>query len=59
MSSFEEIKNNIKSITKMALKGNADAQNKLGVSYKMGLNGTQSYEEAVKWFKRAAEARHD
>ena len=24
----------------------------------MGLNGTQSYEEAVKWFKRAAEAGH-
>ena len=35
--------------------GNANAQLKLGVMYKIGLVANQDYFEAVKWFRLAAE----
>ena len=35
--------------------GDADAQYNLGVCYEKGRGVTQSYDEAVKWFRKAAE----
>ena len=55
MQDYSVITNNIEAIKKMAEQGDADAQNKLGVCYKLGLADiTQNYEEAVKWFTKAA-----
>lgn len=56
MEDFSDITNNIEAIKSLASKGDADAQNKIGCCYKLGLAGfTQCFEDAVKWFKKAAE----
>ena len=41
--------------TKLAKQGSAEAQFHLGVCYENGLGVKQSYEEAVKWYRKAAE----
>ena len=56
MKDYSIIENNIETIKVMAAKGDSDAQNKLGVGYKAGVAGLpKSYDEAVKWFLKAAE----
>jgi uncharacterized protein len=40
---------------KAAEKGDAEAQNNLGVAYATGDGVTQNFDEAVKWFRKAAE----
>ena len=55
MQDFSFIVDNIETLKKKALEGDADAQNKIGVCYKLGLAGfTQSYEDAGKWYMKAA-----
>ena len=47
------------SITKLresAEAGNADAQLQLGLAYHNGTGVVQNYAEAVRWFRRAADA---
>ena len=39
----------------LAVEGNADAQNNIGVIYRGGLGVKTNYQVAVKWFKLAAE----
>lgn len=39
----------------LAKQGNAEAQNQLGMMYKLGLGVPQNYKEAIKWFRLAAE----
>ena len=55
MQDFSSIIDNIETLKKKALEGEADAQNKIGICYKLGLAGfTQSYEDAGKWYMKAA-----
>lgn len=55
MQDFSDITDNIETIKAMASKGDADAQNKIGFCYNFGIAGfTQCFEEAVRWFKKAA-----
>ena len=42
----------------LAEKGNANAQNNLGIMHDKGLGVPQDYKEALKWFRLAAEQRH-
>lgn len=56
MQDYSDIVNNIETIKKMAEHGDADAQNKLGICYYLGLADiTKNDEEAVKWFTKAAD----
>ena len=56
MQDFSSIVNNIETIKKMAEQGDVDSQNKLGICYKLGLADiTQNYEEAAKWYSKAAD----
>ena len=48
----------IEELINKANKGDVVAQNKLGMCYYNGDGVEQSYEEAVKWFEKAAEQRH-
>ena len=41
----------------LAEQGNAQAQFNLGVMYEAGRSAPQSYVEALKWFRKAAEQR--
>jgi hypothetical protein len=41
-----------------AMKGDAKAQNRLGVFYEIGASVEQNDEEAVKWFRMAADQGH-
>ncbi len=50
-SEFEELNE----MYKLAEQGDAEAQYRLGVCYEIGKGVEQSYEEAVKWYKKAAE----
>ncbi len=43
---------------KAAMRGSLEAQVNLGICYSQGLGVEQNYEEAIKWFQRAAEAEH-
>lgn len=43
---------------KMAQKGDAEAQFQLGARFALGEGVTQSYEEAVKWYRKAARHNH-
>ncbi|MET0261697.1 MAG: SEL1-like repeat protein [Rariglobus sp.] len=53
------VKNPTRDLFINALRGNADAQFKLGISYEYGGDGlTPSLAEQVKWFKAAAEQGH-
>ena len=59
MQDFSIITNNIETIKKMAAQGDADAQNKIGICYKLGLSDFLiSDKEAAKWFQKAAEQGH-
>jgi predicted RNA-binding protein with RPS1 domain len=49
----------VKSVLKAALQGNADAQNTLGGIYAEGQKVTQSDEQAIVWFKKAAAQGHE
>lgn len=52
----KEIRNHIKdNILKLANKGDACAQNNLGLMYEKGHGVEQSYEKAVEWYLKAAE----
>ena len=56
MQDFSDIENNIETIKEKAANGDADAQNKIGICYKLGLAGfPKDAEKAVEWFKKAAE----
>lgn len=56
MQDFTYITNNIETIKAMASKGDADAQNKIGCCFRWGIAGfAQKHEEAVRWFKKAAD----
>lgn len=56
MADYSIIENNIETIKKMATQGDADAQNKLGICYKLGLAGFPiDYEESARWFMKSAE----
>ena len=47
---------NIEALTEKALYGDAKAQNKLGLMYERGEGGlNKNYDEAVKWYRLAAE----
>lgn len=55
MTDYSIITDNIEAIKDMAAKGDADAQNKLGICYKLGLaNFDKDFREAAKWFTKAA-----
>jgi len=49
----------IKQWRKLAKRGNADAQDKLGAIYANGQGVPKNYAEAVKWFRKAVEQGHD
>lgn len=56
MQDYSIITENIETIKKMAELGDADAQNKIGICYKLGLaDFPQSYEDSVKWYLKAAD----
>ena len=42
-------------ITKLAVEGNTDAQDSLGLRYVRGEGVVQDYKQAFYWFKKAAE----
>lgn len=55
MQDYSIITDNIEAIKEMAAIGDADAQNKLGVCYKLGLAGfPKDAEEAVRWYTKSA-----
>jgi hypothetical protein len=45
-------------VRKLAEEGNAAAQNKLGLFYKVGKGVTQNYGQAKRWFEEAAKQGH-
>ena len=49
----------VKIARKLAKRNNAEAQNLLGICYFYGYGVEQSYDEAVKWWKKAAEQGHE
>ncbi len=53
-----KIKNNIPYLLKRATHGDANSQYKLGLCYKEGEDIEKNYEEAVKWFTKAADSNH-
>ena len=56
MQDFSSIVENIETIKGLAQKGDAEAQNKLGICYEIGLaEYPQNDAEAAKWFMKAAE----
>ena len=56
MQDFSSIVENIETIKGLAQKGDAEAQNKLGICYEYGLaEYPQNDAEAAKWFMKAAE----
>ena len=60
MQDFSFITDNIISIKEKAAQGDADAQNKIGVCYMLGLaNFPQNAEEAAKWYMKSAEQGFD
>lgn len=48
----------IDAMMKLAKKGNAGAQNYVGMAYDLGSGVGQDYGEAVKWYRLAAEQGH-
>ena len=48
----------LKKLIKLAEKGHADSQNKLGAMYAKGTGLDQDYAMAVMWWRKAAEKRH-
>ena len=48
----------INAMKKLAQKGNAGAQNYVGMAYDLGSGVGQDYDEAVKWYRLAAEQGH-
>ena len=55
MQDFTFITDNIEAIKEMAMQGDADAQNKIGICYKLGLaDYPKDYLEAVKWYTKSA-----
>lgn len=50
----EDFASALREFRPLALKGDADAQNNLGVMYELGQGVTQDYREAMKWYRLAA-----
>ena len=48
----------IDAMKKLAMKGNAGAQNYVGMAYDLGSGVGQDYDEAIKWYRLAAEQGH-
>ena len=54
-----DIEKTVKTTHLLAEQGEADAQYNLGNCYAFGDGVEQSYTEAVKWYKKAAEQGHE
>ena len=55
MHDFSDITDNIETIKEMAAQGDADAQNKIGVCYQLGLSDyPKDYVKAVEWYTKSA-----
>ncbi len=57
-TAYSDSREKLQAIQLEAENGNAQAQNKLGVYYEIGLNVNKDDVEAVKWYRLAAEQGH-
>ena len=55
----EDYETSYKLFLPLAEQGDAEAQCNLGVMYYEGIGVPQYYEEAIKWYRLAAEQRHE